>query len=217
VLDALHKNSYDLVLMDCQMPGLDGYETTAEIRRREGDWQHTPVVAVTAHAFESDRQKCLAAGMDDYIAKPVNPQTLKTIIERWLKPTPPVETHAPSSADAAARLEAAIAPSVSALFRAARREGAPDPVRELLQLYLRETKPMLDQLRADIARGDAGAVQRMAHGIKGTSAALGIERMAALSGELEQNGRDGVLTGASFIMAGLAEEFERIRRLLNEG
>ncbi|HEX8180227.1 MAG TPA: response regulator [Pyrinomonadaceae bacterium] len=217
VLDALHKNSYDLVLMDCQMPGLDGYETTAEIRRREGDMHHTPVVAVTAHAFESDRQKCLATGMDDYIAKPVNPQTLKTIIERWLKPTTPAESPAPPSADAAARLEAAIAPSVSALFRAARREGAPDPVRELLHLYLRETQPMLDQLRADIARGDAGAIQRTAHGIKGTSAALGIERMAALSGELEQNGRDGVSAGADSIMAGLAEEFERIRRLLNEG
>lgn len=87
-VDALEKEPYDLVLMDCQMPVMDGYEATEEIRRREGDQKHTPIVALTAHAVASNRQRCLEIGMDDFVTKPVTTDQLRRVLENWINPTP---------------------------------------------------------------------------------------------------------------------------------
>ena len=83
-LKALETSRYDLVLMDCQMPGMDGYEATTELRRREGAERRTPVVAMTAQAMDGDRRRCLAAGMDDYISKPMRSRELMELLTRWI-------------------------------------------------------------------------------------------------------------------------------------
>ena len=85
VLAALSKRSFDLILMDCQMPGMDGFEATAQVRSREGPSRHTPIIAMTAHAMESDHERCLAAGMDDYISKPIRPDDFVRMLDRWLE------------------------------------------------------------------------------------------------------------------------------------
>ncbi len=96
-LDLLAVQSYEIVFMDCQMPVMDGYAATAELRRREGDRRRTPVVALTAHAMEGDRDKCVAAGMDDYLTKPLRAGEFRTTLEKWLRPRPaaaPIRTAA---------------------------------------------------------------------------------------------------------------------------
>src|SRR5205085_5380201 len=137
-VDALAQIPYDLVLMDCQMPEMDGYAATAEIRRRERAQgvaaRRTPIVAMTAHALEGDAEKCLAAGMDDYIAKPVTVQRLEAVVARWRPQTGP---GAPDEV---------VDASVLAALRDLQGEGQPDLLAELIAIYLRDTTPRLAAL-----------------------------------------------------------------------
>ncbi len=163
---------YDIVFMDCQMPEMDGYEATATIRQRQGDGQRVPIVAMTANAMRGDREKCLDAGMDDYISKPVRLEALQDALRRWVRPSesnPPVE---PSSA-----LVAGLRSTVGDLGE--------DYVVEIIRAFVEETDANMDAIRAAFASGDMAALQRAAHAVKGSSLTIGAERLGAVARDLE--------------------------------
>jgi HPt (histidine-containing phosphotransfer) domain-containing protein len=181
--------------MDCQMPEMDGYQATAAIRSREHDADHLTVVAMTAHALKGDRERCLAAGMDDYLSKPLRPHELDAVLERWLgaEPTPPATP--PEATEGGALVDEAR----MRVFR----DDYPEIVDQLVDLFVDSTPPLLEELRDGAGRGDAEAVRRAAHKLKGSCQNIGASWLATLASEIEQ-GETPAATG----IAGLEEVFE---------
>ncbi|MGI8894941.1 MAG: response regulator, partial [Casimicrobiaceae bacterium] len=140
---AAQRTSYAAVLMDCQMPEMDGYAATTEIRRREGAARHTPVIAVTAHALAGEREKCLAAGMDDYVAKPLHAEALYAALDRWIDPQREPATPAASPQLPNAHEQPDFDATALAEVRELERAGAPDLVRRVIDIFLRDTPPRL--------------------------------------------------------------------------
>ena len=174
-VDAVASDRFDLVLMDCQMPELDGYAATREIRRAEGDERHTPIVAMTAHSMRGDRDRCLAVGMDDYLSKPLDTRAFDLALSRWVGELRGAEEQGShdGAVDSAAieRLREQI-DSVGAL------EGFVD-------LFRSQTPAKLEELRKAVDSGDNVAVRQGAHFLKGSASSLCAVRMAALCRELE--------------------------------
>jgi len=275
-LEAIDKKRYDLIFMDVMMPEMDGLEATRNIRERQKDAATYPhyqnrivIVAMTAQAMQGDREKCLAAGMDDYLSKPVLPKDVRAIIERWgaqiasaASPTPepaPVTAPAPVPAAASAPMPAPpIAPIPkpatipvpipvmstptptptpdpnTAVPKPAPASGPessseppvemerlndltdsnPDSIRELVDLFLKQTAQQLGQLETAVRANNAGDVRRVAHSCAGASATLGMTRFVPLLRELEKQGASGTLTNAAEIYEKTAHEFKLIQQFL---
>jgi len=206
-LEALKRISYDLVLMDCQMPEMDGYEATAEIRRREGPDKHTPIVAMTAHALDGDREKCIAAGMDDYLSKPVKVEELAALLQRHFAVD---ENESGSDINA----EVGVPPvDLQQLHEALGDE--PGELHEILDLYLGQIPESLDQLRDAITRGDNREVDLIAHNCAGTSANCGVVALVFPFRELERMGREGCLEDAASVLHRARTEFAAVREFLD--
>jgi two-component system sensor histidine kinase/response regulator len=220
-VEALSRIPYSAVLMDVQMPEMDGYEATAEIRRREkkSKDRYTPVIAMTANAMEGDREKALEAGMDDYISKPVKAEELDAVLEHWLlqdeeKVEP--DTLAPGAGRGTAVPDDSIDHSVLEGLRELQEEGEPDILKELIELFLEDVPQQLKALRAAGERDDAQSVEQTAHTLKGSCANLGAVKMAAICAELEEIGRSGDLPPAPALISRLEAELGRVRALLEK-
>ncbi len=192
-LEALIRVPYDIVLMDCQMPEMDGYEATAEIRRREQQKRHTIVIAMTAHALAGEREKCLAAGMDDYLAKPVELEQLAVILKRWTAFTGPRAALTNDSVDGQA---APLNPEVLAKWRSLPSGEGNDLLSELIDIYLLELDDYLSAMRVAMGERDHSQLARVTHALKGSSASIGATEMAKLCAELEQMMLNAALEGA---------------------
>ncbi len=210
VVDASARVAYDAILMDVQMPGMDGYEATACIRAREGGAKHTPIIAMTARALKGDREKCLAAGMDDYISKPVNPEELGVILRRLLPRAAAVE--AAAAAEEAPPGEGLLDEAVLANLRTIDPDGS--LLREVVDTFVRIAPLRLGTLRKASTRTDPVALERAAHSFLGSCANLGARRMAELCARIEELGRAGSTEGAREMVKALEAEYQGVRRAL---
>ena len=215
VLEALERQRYDVVLMDVQMPEIDGMEATRRIHERWPAGQRPRIIAMTAHALSGDQERCLEAGMDDYISKPVRMEELMGALERCQ----PLSGCADGSAKvlktaiqttAAGSSAAAIDPAVLEGFRGMMGESAS----ELITLFLEDTLELLAKMWESVAEGDAETLQRAAHTLKGNSATLGAMRLSGLCKELEFMGREGKLEGVVEKVAQIEAEYEKVKAVL---
>ena len=221
-VQAVMKQTYDAVLMDCQMPEMDGYEATRQIRRFEGDQRHTPIIAMTAAAMEGDREKCLAAGMDDYITKPVRPEIIAATLATWAKPaTRDVESAPtpqegidtvstpPSPASPALELpDDVLDPDQLEVLRELDDDGA--VLAEIVEQYLAQSASQRDSLLSALEEGEETPVERVAHALRGASANVGALRLARVCGEIEGLGRAGQIDGARRLGEVFAEEYAKV-------
>ncbi len=224
-LDMLSRTPYTAVLMDCQMPEMDGFEATQVIRAHEATQSqaagqkappHIPIIAMTANAMQGDREKCLAAGMDDYIAKPVKLELFEEVLSRWIKPAAPssgrafIETTAPVSPDRA--LQPPLDPTVLADLLALGGEDDPEFLNRAIGCFLRDTPKRLVVVRDAVGQGNARALEQAAHSLKGSCSNIGARQMVALCLALEERGRAGSVKGAETLLAPLENAFDRVRR-----
>jgi HPt (histidine-containing phosphotransfer) domain-containing protein len=191
---------YAAVLMDCEMPQMDGFQATAELRRLERPGRRTPIVAITAHPVRHVRERCAAAGMDDCLTKPVEVEDLRRALAAVLPEQQPVVPPTSSTGDV----------DLTALTKLADLIGA-DALGALLETFWRETDKRLMRLREAVAAGDPREAGGIAHAIKGGASSMGAERVAKLSDELQHLADAGSLTDAAERTAVLEEAFARAR------
>ena len=217
-LDALDRGAFDVCLMDLQMPEMDGFEAAAALRaREEGGARHVPLVAVTAYAMKGDRERCLAAGFDGYVSKPIEVTALFDAIHEVVPGIDLDDAPARASvAPEAARRSAPPAPVATIDHEAALAHTGGDPVllAELAGIFLAEEPRWLDELAEAIAAGDAARLRRVAHTIKG-----GVDHCGAASARehalvLERIGQSGELGRAAVALEALRDELARIRPAL---
>jgi PAS domain S-box-containing protein len=176
-LAALARVRYDAVLMDCQMPEMDGFDATREIRRREGSERHTPIIAMTAGAMSGDEEKCLEAGMDDYLSKPVKAAALATMVTTWTDPT--ARRSLPhKNVDPTAGL-------LDQTYVSGLRELGADEFDKLIRLFLRDGAARIMGLRTAQTTNDTRAMAKLAHSLRGSASSFGAGTLAARCGELQ--------------------------------
>jgi signal transduction histidine kinase/DNA-binding response OmpR family regulator/HPt (histidine-containing phosphotransfer) domain-containing protein len=223
-LAALAEAEFDLLFTDIQMPDMDGYELTAAVRRREAvTGRRIPVVAMTAHAMKGVREKCLAAGMDDYVSKPIRDDDLLAAIRRVARPPVTPETAAAATGsfalqDTAENIQLPAEPAPAPVFDEAamldRVGGNRDVLRGLIEVFYQDCTALMAELNAALRAGDGPRVQAAAHTIKGMVSFFGAAAAVEAAVWLEKAGQRGELAGATGQFQRLADELEQMGEAL---
>ena len=220
--------SFDLILMDCQMPVMDGFTATAKIRDREQQSQaaRIPIIALTANAMEGDRERCLNAGMDDYLSKPFSQQALADVLSRWylrrdqLQPpdnqveaTPPDDgENRPSTASPAPQIDRTAWATITAL----QRPGKPNLLHKTIGSYLTSSQAQIDGLRQALQEENYQIMFVPAHTLKSSSAMLGATRLAELAGQIESACRNGHGARAAELIPALETEYRQVCSIFHQ-
>ena len=236
-VESTRKDQYDLILMDCQMPEMDGYEATRAIKKREASINRSngdkvasapplPIIAVTAHAMEGDHEKCLEAGMDDYLCKPFTRDQLYSVLTKWLPhyfeagvhsaPTSHESTFSPSVSTENPSSVAHIDEAALDNIRALEQGDGNQILQQVIGIYLESCPDLLSRLHDAVSKGDAERMRKSAHSLKSSSANVGAAQLSSLCKELEYMGRDHTVEGAENVFSQIALEYKVVRDSLTE-
>ncbi len=218
-VEALACQPYDLVLMDCQMPELDGFAATAQIRQNEGDQRRTLIVAMTASAMQGDRERCLAAGMDDYVSKPITLDVLREKLALWLPEEPAVTYEVVGTTDDVAgttdrEATLQLPDPLDRQVLETVREVLEDLFPETIEMFLHETSARLEGIQKALVQQDLQTVSQIAHTMKGSSGNIGAMRFSELCQHLMSVSETGVLADTTLQVVQIATEFSRVRAAL---
>ncbi len=226
-LELLQRQRFDLVLMDCQMPVMDGYRATRAWRAIEAErgLPRLPIIAMTANAMAEDRQKCLDSGMDDYLSKPVDRKLLQQVMLKWLDrgrdaaakadaPPPSAAAQAPAVPEAAMPAGDGARPALDMEIVQDLQEMMGAGYRDLVRIYLEDSPKLLAQIQSAITAGDSAALVAPAHTLKSSSANLGALRVSEIAKRMEKSARAGDAAGPAAEAEALASEFGRAQTAL---
>ena len=223
-LTALEKLPYDLVLMDLQMPEMDGIEAASRIRSPRSAVlnREIPIIALTAHARESDREECLKNGMNDFITKPIHPKALAEMLKKWLprqkgKSKKSVSAYSPEEGAPTAREPQK--PGTTVFDKAALKErlmGDEELASQIMKQFLADIPRQIEALKRYLETGDDIKAQRQAHAIKGVSANVGGNALREVAGELEQAGKEGNREAMVIRLPEMEEQFARLRKAMTQ-
>lgn len=204
VLDAMHRQPYDLVLMDVQMPEMDGLEATLQIRAEHGENPGPVIIAITANAMGDDRQNCLDAGMDDYLSKPIRIEELQERILHWFESRPRLTTPVITSTTVADLLE----PQTIDMLRELKKTANDEILLELIEIFRSQSPVLLADIYAALERRDADALERAAHTLKGSALNLGAKLFAEQCLRVEHAAQDGDFARAEAVVPALQHCFD---------
>jgi signal transduction histidine kinase/CheY-like chemotaxis protein/HPt (histidine-containing phosphotransfer) domain-containing protein len=216
-LDQHASGEFGLIFMDCMMPKMDGYEATAEIRRRETlSHLRTPIVALTADVTDGARARCLAAGMDDYLAKPFSLDQIRAMLTTWLSPSvPAVKRDHLALVPVMPSADEPIDYKILDSLRQLQKEGRPDVVQEMINLFFKAAADLLKDLKEGTANGDAALLHHASHALKSVSANMGAVILSSRCGELEAMAQSGMVAGAGGTVSAIVEAYRVVEILLS--
>jgi CheY-like chemotaxis protein/HPt (histidine-containing phosphotransfer) domain-containing protein len=222
VLEALDRAHYDIILMDCQMPEMDGYEATRRLRARPNNFPSPYIIALTAHAMEGSNEECLAAGMDDYVSKPIVFETFAAALDRGLAAgtkTPLLKNKIKGeekSGEVPVESESALCKKTVQALRELGADMGPSFFPQLLETFEHDALEHLVVLRSAVAAGETGRLYREAHALRGASLTIGARGLAAICQRLENLGTVQNVEGSQEELVRLEREFGRVKNEIEQ-